>query len=540
MRTLLAVTGCALAGWFSEPIWAQSEGKPETLLTWHSAGVKALANEKEMETFHAVAALPETARLRDELLQSCASNAAARFTRETEPGPASEQTAALIKPLLNQLIDSEVRAVLVSPGAEKADWALAVKASGDTATIWSTNLWKLAASSRMAEPASQSVGNQPGWIAKGTSYSLLFSHSNEWVLLAGGHSSLQIHEKALAALKQELGKQGDYTLKADVNLPAFSRITKNEKLSHAPRFSLVSAPRADGFRSEMKLDYPKNLGIKPQKWEVPKELVRDPLIAFTAVQGIKERLSEKEEFTGLKPAETPNQLFIWSQSHTPFSITAAAKVGNTKEFVQNMANRVIHEKNPELKKYGLGELRYNTNYNVLTWTGLPIIVPFARPGWEPHDEYVTIGLFPLSEPETNAAPAALFEQLEKENLVYYAWEITGARIAQWRPLWQMSRFLRDKTIPGPESASEKWLPAIAPKLENTVTEATLEGPRSLKIIRQSQLGFTALELVLLAHLADRPEPLPSATQPAPDRPKPGQRPKSPPALNPPRKAGGDQ
>ena len=181
----------------------------------------------------------------------------------------------------------------------------------------------------------------------------------------------------------------------------------------------------------------------------------------------------------------------------------------------------------------LGELRLNEEHDSLIWSGLPIIVPFARPAAKPNENYLEIGLFPLSKTATNAAPSDLFEQLEKDNLVYYAWEITGARIAQWRPLWQMSRFLRNNPIPSSNSASETWLPAVASKLQNTITEATLEGPRSIKIIRQSQLGFNALELVLLAHLADRYDQAAPAPAPA-ARPgkRPAQRPAPPAQKNP--------
>ena len=181
---------------------------------------------------------------------------------------------------------------------------------------------------------------------------------------------------------------------------------------------------------------------------------------------------------------------------------------------------------------------------MLVWIGLPIVVPFVKPGREPHTDYLTTGLFPVNDPGTNAAPPELFKQLEKENLVYYAWEITGARLAQWRPLWQMSRFLRDRPIPTSSAPSEKWLLAISPKLENTITEAILEGPRSLKIVRQSQLGFNALELVLLAHMADRYDTpataqTPSATGSKP-KPRPAPRRNSPPPLNPPQQNSGDQ
>ena len=74
-------------------------------------------------------------------------------------------------------------------------------------------------------------------------------------------------------------------------------------------------------------------------------------------------------------------------------------------------------------------------------------------------------------------------------------------MAQYRPLWQLNYMLRN-SVPISTSPSENWIAAVGSKLQNTVTQATLEGPQRLKVTRRSQTGFSALELVLLAHLVD--------------------------------------
>ena len=55
-----------------------------------------------------------------------------------------------------------------------------------------------------------------------------------------------------------------------------------------------------------------------------------------------------------------------------------------------------------------------------------------------------------------------------------------------------------------------WLTAIAPRLGATVTDITQTGPNQLSFTRQSGIGFTAIELNLLADWLESPQ--------IPDRP----------------------
>ena len=157
--------------------------------------------------------------------------------------------------------------------------------------------------------------------------------------------------------------------------------------------------------------------------------------------------------------------------------------------------------NERLQKQGLGVFNMATNRTFLYWSGLPIVVPFLQTGTNNTSSFIWGGLFPLNETEPKPAPRELFAELNQKNLVYYDWEITEARMTQYRPLWQLHYILRG-ALPISTSSSEAWIPAVAAKLHNTVTQATIENPHRLKVVRQSQTGFSALELVLLAHLMD--------------------------------------
>jgi hypothetical protein len=264
--------------------------------------------------------------------------------------------------------------------------------------------------------------------------------------------------------------------------------------------SLEVVPKKDALRTEATLNYPQELGIEPEKWNPPVKEILDPLIGFTAVQGIRKRLEHSKLLAGLGLEKIPNQLFVWNRASSPFAIWLAADVGNPGEVVKNVGQTIVPMLNSKLTNSGNGEIILLTNRNALHWRGLPIVIPFLESGTA-DTSFLVGGLFPMSEANPQPAPKALFDQLNQKNLIYYDWEITGARMGQYRPLWQLNYMLRNK-VPVSTAASEKWIDATVPKLQNTVTQATLEKPDQIKVVRQSQTGFDALELVLLAHLLD--------------------------------------
>jgi hypothetical protein len=154
--------------------------------------------------------------------------------------------------------------------------------------------------------------------------------------------------------------------------------------------------------------------------------------------------------------------------------------------------------------------------------------------------------------ETKLVPASdhLWSQFQqREDVVYYDWEITGVRLMQWRLLSELLPVLPPpagddarsqkaaKNAKPPTTLSrsqtatvltEAWLAELStPLLNNTGTEVTRNSPTQLTIVRNSQFLFTGLELVLLSHwLADAPvgpldySLLPQAKMSGPGVPRP--------------------
>ena len=488
MRTVVLV---ALVAWNATNIWAQSnkDAKPETLLRWSFIGTKQLAAEKNLTVFNEVRSLPETTALRDAAALNLARHAASRFTSgKTNAHP---HIAPLIQSLIPDLLQNESRFQMDSQGGQDADWMLALRLPDAASKEWSRSLVQLATSAEMKGAAA----DKSEWVASRDRYKLSFSRSKDWTVIQGGYGGSD--SKSAKDFRASLGKRsGKAVLDAEVNTPLLGKIWGASNLAHYPKFSLKAEPRNDGFQSELILDYPQDLGIKPEKWNVPASLITEPLIGFTAVQGVQKKLDSLQFFRALGAKQTPNQLFLWSQGLAPFSVSFAAEVRNPAAVVTNLHAFLENKPLPS------GTLQRPTNVAALIWTGLPIATPFVELAAEPHNSFLVGGLFRTMSTDGKPVPAELLAQLNQKNLVYYDWEITADRLRQWIPIRQLFYIVGGKLLPANVAPSVKFLQAIKGKLGNTATAGTLENPRRIKFTRQSHVGLSALELVLLVHAVD--------------------------------------
>ena len=480
--------------------WAQSgnEAKPETLLRWSFAGTKRLSATKELKTFNELTALPEAIALRDAAAQNLARRAAGRFTSGGNTNNHAE-IALLIQPLIPDLIQNESQFQLDTRGAQDADWRLAVKLTSKRSQEWGKSLAQLAKLSGMQGASAENSK----WVASRDKYKMSFFRSGDWTILEGGFG--EPDAKTSKDFRGTLGKRkGKLVLDAEVNAPLLAKIWSAPQLARFPKLALQAEPKRDGFHSELLLEYPQDLEIKAEKWNVPTEIIRDPLIGFTAIQGIRKHLAGFDRFKAVGAKETPNQLFMWAQNFSPFSITVAGDVKNPAEVVAN-AERAFKD-----LPLPSGALQRPTNRNALVWTGLPIVIPFIEPAPAPRESFLMGGLFPIEKLSPTPAPPELFEELNQRNLVYYDWEITGDRLEQWIPLWQLYYLLGNKVGPESSAPSARLLKELQFRIGNTVTAGTLENQRHIKFVRQSHLGVNALELVLLAHWLDAADLRPMA------------------------------
>lgn len=418
-------------------------------------------------------------------------------------GPAASTNAgALLRPLLDELAASKF--LFETHDAQAASWMLTVFLDAPQRARWSTNLWQAAGTKPVALPP---MG--PGtsaWSAKTANGGLLTVVNFDDCLMVskaapnaplpanpapGRHPALSTN---LVDLVVDLAR-----LQPALDLP---------KAIAWPHLSVTVNSRGEALRSEATLKFANATPWKLDTFRLPTNSVRDPLISFTAMQGFGEWLARLPEFKEWELKSVPNQLFTWARSDVPYNLHAAAPMPSASNTVVRTAPHALHTLGTNVAKAGVGRIAFTTNRTEIGWVGMPILVPFVRPAPEPGDDFLLFGsmagIVP-SGPNTNPPPAELLNQfLPRTNLVYYDWEITEAKLAQWVPIFQLTTMLSaSPSFPG-AAAGNQWLRAVSPKLGNAITEVTAVSPTELKAVRRSDIGLTAIELAVLTRWLDNP------------------------------------
>src|SRR5436190_21313538 len=269
--------------------------------------------------------------------------------------------------------------------------------------------------------------------------------------------------------------------------------------SHSAGEGLTVSPQNDALRTEIHLTSDRPFDLKLGAWNVPTNTIRDPLIGFTAVQGIGRWIQQQPASRTIGLTHAPNQVFLWSQGLSPFSVSAAVFSETPRETVSAVAEKLLPSLKPVLGSLSAGTFQMFTNESVLMWRSLPMVVPFLRPAPAPETNFLLGGLFPIGNAEVKPPPPELIAQVtSRTNLVYYDWEITAVRIDQWRQISQVISIIENEFSGDINLLSERWLKGIQGRLGNCVTEASLSNPRELTLLRRGAIGLSSLELVSLA------------------------------------------
>jgi hypothetical protein len=228
------------------------------------------------------------------------------------------------------------------------------------------------------------------------------------------------------------------------------------------------------------------------------------MTSFVAARGFGPWLAAQPIATELGLSPAPNQLFVWSHTLVPFHTFFAVPVGDATNVLTRLADWLPVRLPRFLAASGATEVQWTTNRAELLLPKLPFTLPFCRVAREAGGEFVTGGLLPPI-PSTNPPPAELLNEItSRPNLLCYEWEVSQARLLHWRAIAQLCSIVVGQKPGTTNLVSQRWIEAIAPTLDNTVTIATVESPEELSLARKSRLGLSSLELVLLAHWLDDP------------------------------------
>ncbi len=438
-------------------------------------------------------------------------------------------SAALLRPLLNDLLQAESMGSFGGHDKDRMDFVLAARLDAKSAEAWQKRLETALhgqGEALTAEGFSGQRWNRPGnnvlWILR----------ARDWIVAGRGEDLLPVRTAYLQNIKQD-NRPGpvkkDSWLSADVDWPLLATWAP---LSRCPlqlaRTTLEVTARGGRMHMTAHVSYPQAIPWQSQPWRIPKGLVSSPLSSFTASRDLAAFLSPNEALARLGSQPLTNQLFCWAMREMGLESYAAWPVTDPTNTIRILGATTPAVLNPMLAARDHTQLTWMPKVDRLSWTHLQLTAPSLEPAHDKSGDFLLAKLFAL---ESKYVPASdqLWSQFEqRDDVVYYDWELTGMRLRQWRLLSELLPVFPSpipKSVAGPQKAArndkpsslgnqlqtplavtEAWLAELgSPVLGNTVTEVSRASPTELTVLRSSQFLLTGLELVLLSHwLADAP------------------------------------
>jgi hypothetical protein len=272
-----------------------------------------------------------------------------------------------------------------------------------------------------------------------------------------------------------------------------------------PRISCTLAGDGNALTTRGNLTYIKNLELTLEPWNIPTNLIHDPLVSFTAVRGIKPFVESLRLWRWLDGGPGPNQAFFWAIRGVEFQTFLCAPLQDASNRVFHAGNLLENEGSAWLTTNGAGNIQRPNADSEVRWIGAPFMAPFLTSARSGGDDYVYGGCFPGGLTNAPPPPELLREVLGRTNLVYYDWEITGRRVSNLFDIGQVTRIGLHRPQLPPKSVAAQWLKAVEPLVDNCVTVVTWTAPNQISFVRKSNIGFTGFELHVLADWVESPK-----------------------------------
>lgn len=476
----------------------------DLLLRSHFIGTTGLFTDTNAAKLKEIWALPSSSAFRDQTLTKLAR--APFLTVSNQLPKAAADQAALFRPLLDDLLVAESFTEWRGPAGGPTEFALAIRLGDERAQGWQTNLWQVMQGWNPAPPVSAKIEKLDGWEAKIAAGPNLFSfvRAGQWVVVGLGQGPLTLRSNLLQKIQsggRPVAVAQNYWLDAEGDLERWKPWLPALAAYQLPAAHLTLSNKADYVRTTLKLATKTPHGWKYEPWLMPTNLIRDPLVGFTAAQGIAPLLKPLSSFQKLEMNPVPNQFTVWSQSGLPFLQYASVPSQKVPEQLKRLVKPLSAElfaTNGASTSRPLGSIDFEPSRSRVVWKGLPYIVPALQPLKIGSQEFIVGELFPATF-RSNSAPPELFGQVVgRTNLAYYDWEITQEQITRWRALHQLGEIISGRHISSTNLASQKWVRAVAPFLGNAATEVTVTSPSEFTLVRKSHLGLTGFELIALS------------------------------------------
>ncbi len=446
---------------------------------------------------------PESAKLEAQTLEKL-SLAPWRLLRG-ETG--TNAAATLLRPLLDDAVREESYLEVNQPTNGAVRLAFAIRLDNERAALWETNLAAVLESLTGIHPVAAS-GERRGWsLKKHHPPDLLeLTRVGEWTIFGAGYQTNQLLADFVARL--ERGRSPfvttgtNFWLEANVDLKDLARVLKLDAgvAGELPRIYVRVLGDGENVYSRGDFTFAGRLPLALEPWILPTNLIRVPVGSFTAVRGLALLLATNTMWTNLRLGPPPNEFYAWAGSLVPWQTYFASPAPDSSNRMSQLADALLQNVGPWLTTNRAGMLERSPDTNGVVWSGLPFISPCLRS----EDGFLLGGFFP-NDGRRFGLPPDLLRALSPTNLVYYDWELTGPRIEGWFRVGQLLRLALHKAQLPAEGAASPWLVTNITQFGNSVTTISQTGPDRLSFVRRSSVGFTAIELHLLADWLESPE-----------------------------------
>jgi hypothetical protein len=483
-------------------------------LQLHWTGSNNLHADTNAAYLNTILDLPQSTTLKNQTLDKLAlwlarapgypalqqSNTPALFVALVSTNPA----ATALRPLLNDLVEDESYFELQSGTNGPTELALAIRLDPSQAALWQSNLTHLTLKHRLS--------------------TIDLRRSAPWTLVSLSSAANHPLLDALAARIQSAGTNNPFTTSSTTNfwvdlsldfaqLSALCSSPNTPTHQHAntpapqpPNLPLLSLHAyGDGTDVHILGDatFPRPLPLDLEPWNIPTNLIHDPLISFTAARGFRPLLTNWPAWKSLQLPTSPNQVFVWAMKGVAAQEFGAAPWQNATNAVRQIGDFLIRTVNPSLATTPFGHWE-NADAGEVTWRGAPFMSPQLRTITDASGQFVLVGLVPLPKTEM-LPPPELWQQVKSgTNHIYYDWELTEPRLEQWLYLSQLARLVAHRAQLRPTSASLEWLKATTPKLGNCISILSLNDFQRISLARRASFGLTAVEFHAAADWLESP------------------------------------
>ena len=472
----------------------------------HWLGLQQISADTNSAHFMSVWQLPQTAALAAQTL--------GKISR-LPGGGATNAASALLRPLLDDFISAEFYLEILArtnsePATLNPQFVLALRLPADRARLWQTNL----AAALQVLNGVRPVATSDGWLLQPTNAtgSIEFSRDREWTLVGIGADKKTLQSEFAACLaRPPAPPAANCWLEADLDVPRLAAlgsslltlVTRHSSLNH---LHLAAFGEAGNVRTRATADFSRPLDRPLPSWEIPTNLIHAPLTSFTIVRGVAPWLATLTAWQKLRLNPPPDQAVCWSLAGIPFQTYLAAPLPAASNQLAQLASRLVADANPWLATNAAGSLSWSGDPPGILWNNANLLTPFLFCATFDRHEYLLGGLYPPAGGLPTPPPAGILDSIIKRpDLLFSSVEQTGIRVEDGLFISQLFRVVFHRAQLPPNAAGTRWLKNIEPLLGESISVISRDNPGQMILERESTIGFTALELHVLADWLESPQ-----------------------------------